>query len=146
MARQRRRREQIWDPPARGTDISAILVLLAAGPLPLPLIGAQLEVIAFATPLVFCLFAGWRCALAARRDRQRAPVWIMLGGSVVTAAAASIVALFSADSHAAFYVGTAASVLLAASMLELARGVLASVPRARMADGLLFPVLATSVT
>src|SRR3954471_19918092 len=131
MARQRRRREQIWNPPSRGTDISAIFVLFAAGPLLLPLIGAQIEVIAFATPLVFCLFAGWRCALAARRSPQRAPVWITLAGSVVTAAAASIVALLSSDSHAAFYVGTAASALLAAAMLDLARRVLAGVPRAR---------------
>src|SRR4051812_42707965 len=146
MARQRRRREQIWNPPSRGTDISAIFVLFAAGPLLLPLIGAQIEVIAFATPLVFCLFAGWRCALAARRSPQRAPVWITLAGSVVTAAAASIVALLSSDSHAAFYVGTAASALLTAAMLDLARRVLAGVPRARIADGLLFPVLATSVT
>ena len=146
MARQRRRRDQIWNPPSRGADISAIFVLFAAGPLLLPLIGAQVAVIAFATPLVFCLFAGWRCVLAARRNPQRAIVWFTLAASVVTAALASIVALIYADTHAAFYIGAAASVLLAVAMLILARGVLAGVPRARIADGLLFPVLATAVT
>src|SRR3954447_14755787 len=140
--RQRRRRDQIWNPPSRGADISAIFVLFAAGPLLLPLIGAQIQVIAFATPLAFCLFAGWRCALAARRSRERAPVWIGLGASVITAAAPSVVALLSSGGHAAFYVGTAASALLAVSMFDLARRVLADVPRARIADGLLFPVLA----
>jgi diguanylate cyclase (GGDEF)-like protein len=146
MARERRRRDQIWNPPSRGTDIGAIFVVFAAGPLLLPLIGAQIEVIAFATPLIFCLFAGWRCVLAARRSPQRAPLWITLAGAVATAAAASIVALLSSDSHAAFYVGTAASALLVAAMLDLLRRVLAGVPRARIADGLLFPVLATSIT
>src|SRR5947208_600843 len=52
MARQRRRRDHVWNPHSRGTDISAVFVLFAAGPLLLPLIGAQIEVIAFATPLV----------------------------------------------------------------------------------------------
>ena len=146
MARQRRRREEVWNPPSHGADISAIFVLFAAGPLPLPLIGAQIQVIAFAAPLVFCLFAGGRCALAARRNPERAPVWVTLGASVVTAAVASIVALVSADSQPAFYIGTFASLLLAASMIELARRVLSGVPRARIADGLLFPVVATSVT
>jgi diguanylate cyclase (GGDEF)-like protein len=146
MARQRRRRDQIWNPPSHGADISAIFVLFAAGPLLLPLIGAQIEVIAFATPLICCAFAAWRCVIAARRNPARAPVWILFGGAVVLAGAASIVALFSSDSTAAFYVGTAASVLLAAASLELARVVLAGVPRARIADGLLFPVLATAVT
>ncbi|HEX6712128.1 MAG TPA: diguanylate cyclase [Thermoleophilaceae bacterium] len=146
MARQRRRRDQLWNPPSRGADISAIFVLFAAGPLLLPLIGAQIEVIAFATPLVFCAFAAWRCVLAARRNPGRAPLWITLGAAVTTAAAASVVALASSDGRAAFYVGTAASVLLAAAMIDLARRVLAGVPRARIADGLLLPVLATSVT
>jgi diguanylate cyclase (GGDEF)-like protein len=146
MAGQRRRRDQIWNPPSRGADISAIFVLFAAGPMLLPLIGAQIEVIAFATPLIFCLFAGWRCWLAARRHPERAPTWLTLGGAVTLAAAASIVALFSSNGRAAFYVGTAASVLLAVAMLDLARRVLAGVPRARIADGLLFPVLATAVT
>src|SRR4051812_581193 len=129
MARQRRRRDQIWNPPSRGSDISAIFVLFAAGPLLLPLIGAQIEVIAFATPLVFCAFAAWRCAIAARRNPLRAPIWVTLGAAVTTAAAASIVALVSSDSPAAFYIGTAASVLLAAAMIELARHVLGGVPR-----------------
>ena len=71
MARERRRRDQIWNPPSRGSDIGAIFVLFAAGPLLLPLVGAQLEVIAFAAPLVFCLFAAWRCSLAARRNPER---------------------------------------------------------------------------
>src|SRR3954466_9324631 len=102
MARQRRRREQIWNPPSRGADISAIFVLFAAGPLLLPLIGAQIEVIAFATPLLFCAFAGWRCVLAPRRSTARASVWIALAASVAAASAASIVALISNDSHAAF--------------------------------------------
>ena len=146
MARQRRRRDQIWNPPSRGSDISAIFVVFAAGPLLLPLIGAQIEVIAFATPLLFCAFAAWRSVLAARRSRARAPVWILLSGSVTTAAVASIVALVSSGSRAAFYVGTAASLLLAVSMLMLAWRVVVGVPRARIADGLLFPVLATAVT
>src|SRR4051812_47508575 len=145
MARQRRRRDQIWNPPSRGSDISAIFVVFAAGPLLLPLVGAQIEVIAFATPLLFCLFAAWRSVVAARRSPGRGPVWIGLAASVMTAAGASVVALVSSDAHAAFYVGTAASLLLVVSMLELARRVLAGVSRARIADGLLFPVLATSV-
>src|SRR4051794_18932013 len=143
--RQRRRRDQIWNPPSRGSDISAIFVLFAAGPLLLPLIGAQVEVIAFATPLVFCLFAAWRCVLAARRSPRGAFMWFALAGSVMTAAAASVVALASSSSQAAFYVGTAASAMLAVAMLDLARRTLAGVPRARMADALLFPVLATSI-
>jgi diguanylate cyclase (GGDEF)-like protein len=146
MARQRRRRDHVWNPPSRGADISALFVVFAAGPLLLPLIGAQIEVVAFATPLGFCLFAAWRCALAARRNRSRAAIWLVLGGAVATAAAASVVALVSPGGHAAFYVGTAASVMLAVAMLDLARRVVADVPRARIADGLLFPVLATSVT
>jgi hypothetical protein len=73
----------------------------------LPLIGAQVEVIAFATPLVFCLFAGWRCLLAARRNPQRATIWVALGASVVTAAAASIVALVYGDTSVTFYIGAA---------------------------------------
>ena len=146
MARQRRRRDHVWNPPSHGADISAIFVLFAAGPLLLPLIGAQIQVIAFATPLAFCAFAAWRCALAARRVPSRAPVWITLAASVTTAAAASVVALISSDGRPAFYIGTAASVLLAAAMIDMARRVLAGVPRARIADGLLFPVLATSVT
>jgi diguanylate cyclase (GGDEF)-like protein len=146
MARHRRRRDQLWNPPSHGADISAIFVVFAAGPLLLPLVGAQIEVIAFATPLVFCLFAAWRCALAARRNPARAPIWITLGAAVTTAAAASVVALISSESPAAFYVGTAASVLLTVAMIDLARRVLAGVPRARIADGLLFPVLACSVT
>src|SRR3954471_23983086 len=99
MARQRRRRDQIWNPPSRAADISAIFVVFAAGPLLLPLIGAQIEVIAFATPLLFCLFAAWRCVLAARRDRRRGPIWITLAVSVLTAAGASIVALVYADTR-----------------------------------------------
>jgi diguanylate cyclase (GGDEF)-like protein len=146
MAGQRRRRDQLWNPPSRGADISAFFVLFAAGPLLLPLIGAQVQVIAFATPLVFCLFAAWRCVLAARRNTQRATIWFALGASVVTAAAASIVALVYADTRVTFYIGAGASVLLVVAMLDLARGVLAGVPRARIADGLLFPVLATAVT
>lgn len=146
MARQRRRRDQIWNPPSRGADISAIFVVFAAGPLLLPLIGAQIEVIAFATPLLVCLFAGWRCVLAARRSSARSGVWTILAVSVITAAAASVVALFSSDSQAAFYIGTAASVGLALAMLDLARRALAGGQRARIADALLFPVLATAVT
>src|SRR3954447_7136503 len=146
MARQRRRRDQIWNPPSRGTDIGAIFVVFAAGPLLLPLIGAQIQVIAFAAPLLFCLFAAWRCVLAARRDLRRAPVWITLAASVLTAAAASVVALLSTDTHAAFYVGTAASVLLVVVTFIFAEQVLRGVPRARIADGLLFPVLAGSIT
>src|SRR5215208_5741597 len=146
MTRQRRRRDQIWNPPSRGADISAIFVVFAAGPLLLPLIGAQIEVIAFAAPLIFCLFAAWRCVLAARRSRQRAAVWFTLAAWVVTAAAASVVALATSDSDAAFYVGAAASVLLTVAMVDLARRVVGGVPRARIVDGLLFPVLAASVT
>jgi diguanylate cyclase (GGDEF)-like protein len=147
MGRQaRRRRDQIWNPPSRGVDISAIFVLFAAGPLLLPLIGAQIQVIAFATPLVFCAFAGWRCALAARRNRTWAPIWITLGGATITAAAASIVAIVSPHGDAAFYVGTAASGLLTLAMADLVRRSLAQVAIERVADALLFPVLVTSVT
>src|SRR5215208_1451041 len=106
-------RDHIWNPPSHGADISAIFVVFAAGPLLLPLIGAQIEVIAFATPLLICLFAAWRCALAARRSSARAGVWATLAVAVATAAGASVVALFASDGKAAFYVGTAASVLLA---------------------------------
>src|SRR3954447_21012554 len=102
MARARRRREQVWNPQSGGNDISAIFVVFAAGPLLLPLIGAQIEVIAFATPLLICLFAAWRSVLAARRSSARSAIWVVLAGSVVTAAAASVVALFSTDGHAAF--------------------------------------------
>ena len=146
MAGKRRRRDEVWNPASHGADISAIFVVFAAGPLLLPLIGAQLDVIAFAAPLLFCLFAAWRCALAARRSRARAAIWIVVGASVLTAAAASVVALLSADSDTAFYVGTAASGLLAAAMVALARRSLAGATRARIADGLLFPVLVGSVT
>ena len=146
MARQRRRRDQVWNPHSRGTDISAVFVLFAAGPLLLPLIGAQIEVVAFATPLVFCLFAAWRCILAARRSAVRAFVWFTLAASVLTAAVASVIAIASSDGRAAFYVGTAASAMLAVAMVDLARRTLAGVPRARMADALLFPVLAASIT
>jgi diguanylate cyclase (GGDEF)-like protein len=146
MGRQRRRREEIWNPPSRGFDISAIFVLFAAGPLLLPLIGAQLQVIAFAAPLAFCVFAGWRCILAARRSTERALVWFALAGATLTAAAASVVALAVPHSSVAFYVGTAASGLLTVSMVELARRTQAAVPLQRSADGLLFPALAVSVT
>jgi diguanylate cyclase (GGDEF)-like protein len=146
MGGQRRRRDQIWNPPSRGVDISAIFVLFAAGPLLLPLIGAQLQVIAFATPLVFCLFAAWRCMLAARRSRQRAAIWLALGAATVIAAAASVVALADVGGDLPFYIGTVASALLAVAMLDLARRSLADVPLQRSADGFLFPALAASVT
>src|SRR3954469_25961042 len=106
--RQRRRRDQIWNPPSRGADISAIFVLFAAGPLLLPLIGAQLDVIAFATPLVCCLFATWRCALAMKRSRARAPIWAALGAATLTAGIASAIALVTGDDEMAFYIGAAA--------------------------------------
>src|SRR4051812_49557461 len=94
MARPgRRRRDQIWNPQSRGADISAIFVVFAAGPLLLPLIGAQIDVIAFAAPLIFCIFAVWRCALAARRTVSRTPVWVALAGATVIPAPASGVAL-----------------------------------------------------
>jgi diguanylate cyclase (GGDEF)-like protein len=144
--RQRRRREQVWNPPSHGADISAIFVLFAAGPLLLPLIGAQLDVIAFAMPLVFCLFAGWRCALAMRRSTTRSPIWAALAGATLTAAAASVIAIAVGDAKIVFYIGAAASVLLAVAMLDLARRSLARASLERVADGLLFPVLAISVT
>src|SRR5436190_5045160 len=135
MGAQRRRRDQIWNPPSRGVDISAIFVIFAAGPLLLPLIGAQIAVIAFATPLALCLFAAWRCALAARRSQQDSPVWWLLGSATLTAALASIVALASADSDVAFYIGTVASALLAIAMLGLARRCMVAVPVERAVDG-----------
>src|SRR3954467_13626867 len=118
MARQRRRRDQIWNPPSRGVDISAIFVVFAAGPLLLPLIGAQLDVIAFVTPLIFCSFAVWRCVLAARRSAYRRAVWVALATAGVTAAIASAIALGWPDGHAPFYVGAVASAALAFAMFE----------------------------
>src|SRR3954447_3138877 len=41
MARQRRRRDQIWNPASRGTDIGAIFVVFAAGRLH-PAVGATM--------------------------------------------------------------------------------------------------------
>jgi diguanylate cyclase (GGDEF)-like protein len=146
MAGKRRRRDEVWNPASHGADVSAIFVVFAAGPLLLPLVGAQLDVVAFAAPLLFCLFAAWRCALAVRRSRARAAIWTGVAGAVVAAAAASIVALLSGDSDAAFYVGTAGSALLAVATVALARRSLAGVARARIADGLLVPVLVASVT
>jgi diguanylate cyclase (GGDEF)-like protein len=146
MARQRRRRDQVWNPPSRGTDISAIFVVFAAGPLLLPLIGAQLEIITFVTPLVFCGFAAWRCALAMRRSRLRAATFAILGGASLTAGIASAAAIVSGSSHVAFYIGAGASVLLTVGMVDLARRALAGASVERIADGLLFPVLAISVT
>jgi diguanylate cyclase (GGDEF)-like protein len=146
MARQRRRRDQVWNPPSRGTDISAVFVVFAAGPLLLPLIGAQLEIITFVTPLVFCLFAVWRCALAMRRSRLRAPIFAALGGAALTAGVASAVAIVSGDSRLAFYIGAAASALLTLGMFALARRALSGASLERVADGLLFPVLAVSIT
>jgi diguanylate cyclase (GGDEF)-like protein/putative nucleotidyltransferase with HDIG domain len=145
MGRQRQRRDQIWNPPSRGTDISAIFVLFAAGPLLLPLIGAQIGVIAFATPLLFCSFATWRCVLAARRSPARTTTWITFAAAVATAAAASVVALLAPGHHAAFYVGTAASGFLALAMVDGARRSLRHVPLERAADGLLFPGLTVSI-
>ncbi len=145
MAGKRRRRDEIWNPPSKGVDISAIFVVFAAGPLLLPLIGAQLDVIAFITPLAFCVFAVWRCAKAARRSNCRAVVWLALAGACGTAAVASGVALAAPDSRAPFYVGAVASAGLAAALLEFARRSLAGISRERVADALLFPVLAASV-
>src|SRR5438874_8779582 len=145
MAGKRRRRDQIWNPPSRGVDISAIFVLFAAGPLLLPLIGAQLDVIAFFTPLVFCLFALWRCTLAAKRSRARAGVWAAFAVAVAVAAVASGLALVIPDSNTPFYVGAVASGALVVAGADLARRSLAGVARERVADGLLFPVLAVSV-
>ena len=136
----------MWNPHSRGADISAIFVVFAAGPLLLPLIGAQIDVIAFATPLVFCGFATWRCALAARRAKVRAPVWLALGGATLTAAAASVVALVTPHSNLPFEIGAAASALLAIAMADMLRRSLAGVPRERIADALLFPALVGSVT
>ena len=146
MARQRRRRDQIWNPPSRGVDISAFFVLFAAGPLLLPLIGAQLEVVAFATPMVFAAFAAWRCWLAARRGTQRTRMWLLLSAAAATATVASVVALVAPDADGAFYVGAVASGLLLLATIDLGRRTLATVPFQRAADGLLFPILAITVT
>ncbi len=145
MARQRRRRDQIWNPPSRGTDISALFVLFAAGPLLLPLVGAQIAVIAFVTPLAFCLFASWRCGLAARRSRLRRSVWVALSASTLAAAMASVIAIVHPQGDVAFDVGASGSALLAIAMLDLARRSLAGARLERVVDGLLFPVLAGSV-
>src|SRR4051812_19629422 len=145
MARQRRRRDQIWNPPSRGVDISAIFVVFAAGPLLLPLIGAQLDVIAFITPLVFCAFATWRCVLAYRRSRARGSVWLTMGLAVAIAAVASAVALAAPHGNAPFDIGGIASLALVVGSIDLARRSLTAVPRERIADALLFPVLAVAV-
>src|SRR5437773_7663256 len=109
MAGTRRRRDQVWNPPSRGIDISAIFVVFAAGPLLLPLIGAQLDVIAFVTPLAFSAFATWRCVLAARRSRPRVRVWACFAFAAAFAVIASAIALAVPDGTAAFYVGAIAS-------------------------------------
>jgi diguanylate cyclase (GGDEF)-like protein len=136
----------VWNPPSRGTDISAIFVVFAAGPLLLPLIGAQLEIITFVTPLIFCSFAAWRCALAVRRSRLRSRIFAVLGAGALTAGGASAAAIVSGDTRVAFYVGAAASVLLMVGMVDLARRALAGASLERVADGLLLPVLAVSIT
>jgi diguanylate cyclase (GGDEF)-like protein/putative nucleotidyltransferase with HDIG domain len=141
MAGRRRRRDQIWNPPSRGVDISAIFVVFAAGPLLLPLIGAQLDVIAFATPLLFSAFATWRCALAARRSRPRRWVWVAFATATAFAMVASAIALADPHGDAPFYVGAIASAALVVATGELVRRSLSGAPRERIADGLLFPVL-----
>jgi diguanylate cyclase (GGDEF)-like protein/putative nucleotidyltransferase with HDIG domain len=145
MAGRRRRRDQIWNPPSRGVDISAIFVVFAAGPLLLPLIGAQLDVIAFATPLLFASFATWRCVAAARRSRPRVHMWAAMAGAAGFAAIASAVALADPDGNTPFYIGAIASVFLVLGTAALVRTLLGDVPRERVADGLLFPVLIITV-
>lgn len=142
----RRRKDQPWNPPAGGPDISTVFVVFAAGPLLLPVIGANADGIAFALASGAMLFAMVRGAGACRRARARRGAWLAF--TLAVAIAASAAGLGAGASFAGlplqlvFHFGTSMSVALVVGGALLARDALRAAPPERAVDPLLLGLVA----
>jgi hypothetical protein len=120
-----RRRDDAWNPPATGTDVSALFAVLVAAPLLLPVLWGA-DQLAFALPLAVLTVALRRCLQAAARSETRRPVWhafaVATGLAMSGCALALVAAPFGAGATAGFYLAAGGSVgLLVAGALAAAR-------------------------
>lgn len=137
---RRRRKDQPWNPPSSGPDISTVFVLFAAGPLLLPVLGATVHVFAFALGIVALAYAGFRAWGASRRAPERRRFWLALVVTAVTAAFASVAGLAivaGAPEALPFYLGAGASVSMLAATAGLARQATRGIRLERAVDALL---------
>jgi diguanylate cyclase (GGDEF)-like protein len=125
----------------RGHDVTAMFAALVAIPVLLPVLGVHVGDITFVIPFGLLLFATARAAGAARRAVERRGMWWVLAGAAGTATGSSALAVATAvagsSSRIAFYVGSAASLLLVLAMTLWARRVLDGVRMEQLVDALL---------
>jgi diguanylate cyclase (GGDEF)-like protein len=146
---KRRRIDQPWNPPTRGPDISAVFVLFAAGPLLLPLIGVNLDEVAWGLTVLVCGFATVRGAAAGLRNEERRGMWLSLSAACLAATLAAVLGIAISASgvgaKTAFYVGFAGSVGLLAGAALFARRSLAAAHLGRLGDAALLGTLILAV-
>jgi diguanylate cyclase (GGDEF)-like protein len=127
----------------------AFVLVLAAGPFLLPVIGVRPHDLLFALPLLTCVWATCMAFAAARRCPVRRTAWICFGASCGIAGAASLLAIVSAVSGGvdtvSLYIGLVASVFLAAGAGRLGHQALRSRGWAAMLDPVLLGTVAASL-
>jgi diguanylate cyclase (GGDEF)-like protein/putative nucleotidyltransferase with HDIG domain len=142
---QRRRRDQTWNPPSGGADVTALFVLFSAGPLLFPLIGGRLDLIAFAVALAALSFAGFRCFSASGRAPERRSGWLVLAGAIALGVVAVLVGaagnLAGEPDTAALYTGSLGSLALLGGVCLLTRALIRDLPADRLVDGLLLSLV-----
>src|SRR5947209_8563760 len=143
-----RRRDQIWNPPKKGGDVTTLFAVIVGVPLLLPFV-ARFSFVLFGVPLVILTWCVPRCLRAARVHPRDALAWRVLGASAGIAAAASamaVAAAISADlSWPAFYVGAGASVALPAGVALRAGRAMLGASLERLVDALLFDAVVAAV-
>lgn len=143
-----RRRDQAWNPPSTGADVSALFAVLVGAPFLLPLI-ADLADLVFTIPLCVLGYAAVRAAAAARRRAGARLAWTALAAGSAAAALASALAVVEMVTSGAiagsYYLGAAGSAGLLLGIAAFARQGLAQARFESLVDALLLSLLLTAI-
>ncbi|MEX2194973.1 MAG: diguanylate cyclase [Thermoleophilaceae bacterium] len=88
--RARRRKDQPWNPPSSGPDISTVFVLFAAGPLLLPVVGANAATLSRGIAISVMAFAALGALGASRRAPERRRAWLAVCAAAIVGIAGSL--------------------------------------------------------
>jgi diguanylate cyclase (GGDEF)-like protein len=144
-------KERPSPPPSKSADVTGPFAAMVVVPLLVPYLGIHLGPFVFGVPMVALIFAAVRAAVALRKSESSVDrwVWRLLVLAAAFAAVASAVAMVTMQlglGLAAYYVGTAASVLALAAATVLATDRLAGVRPDRVIDAVLLGMVLASVS